>query len=37
MSKLTGEYDTVHRTYSRWIQIAVALVAMAIGWYWLQQ
>jgi hypothetical protein len=37
MSKMTGEYDTVHRTYSRWIQIAVALVAMAIGWYWFQQ
>jgi heat shock protein HtpX len=37
MSKLTGEYDTVHRTYSRWIQIAIAVVAMAIGWYWFQQ
>ena len=37
MSKLEGEYDTMHRTYSRWIQIAVALVAMAIGWYWFQQ
>jgi len=37
MSKLTGEYDSIHRTYSRWIQIALALVAMAIGWYWFQQ
>ena len=37
MSKLTGEYDTVHRTYSRWIQIAVALMAMVIGWYWFQR
>lgn len=37
LSKLTGEYNNVHRTYSRWIQIAVALVAMAIGWYWFQQ
>jgi hypothetical protein len=36
MSKLTGEYDSIHRTYSRWIQILVALAAMAIGWIWFQ-
>lgn len=36
LSKLTGEYATVHRTYSRWIQLAVALVAIAAGWLWLQ-
>ena len=36
MSKLTGEYDNVHRAYSRWVQIGVALVAMAIGGYWFQ-
>jgi heat shock protein HtpX len=36
LSKLTGEYNTVHRTYSRWIQMAVALAAIVIGWIWLQ-
>lgn len=36
LSKLTGEYETVHRTYSRWIQLAVALAAMVAGWIWLQ-
>jgi heat shock protein HtpX len=36
LSKLTGEYETVHRTYSRWIQLAVALAAMVVGWIWFQ-
>jgi heat shock protein HtpX len=37
LSKLTGEFNSVHRTYSRWIQCIVALAAMVIGWIWLQQ
>jgi heat shock protein HtpX len=36
MSKLTGEYQSIHRTYSRWIQLAVALAAIAAGWLWLR-
>ncbi len=35
MSKISDGYN-VHRTYSRWIQIAVALAAIAIGWFWLR-
>jgi heat shock protein HtpX len=35
MAKITNGYN-VHRMYSRWIQIALALAAMVAGWYWLQ-
>ena len=34
LSKIIGEYETVHRTYSRWVQLGVALAAIAIGWVW---
>jgi hypothetical protein len=35
MSKLTAA-GRVHRTYSRWIQFALSLCAIALGWFWLQ-
>ena len=35
MSKLTSEHGTVHRTYSRWIQCLLSLVAIGIGWLWM--
>jgi len=35
MSKIAGETTQAHRTYSRWIQIAVSIVAIAIGWLWM--
>ena len=35
MSRLTGEDGAVHRTYSRWIQCALALGAVVVGWFWL--
>ncbi len=34
MSKIADKYGNVHRTYSRWIQLAVALAAIAAGWFW---
>ena len=35
MSKLTGEDDIPHRAYSRWVQLALAALCVAIGWLWL--
>jgi hypothetical protein len=35
MSKLTGTDNISHRTYSRWVQLILAAVAVAIGWLWL--
>lgn len=35
MSRLTCEDGSIHRTYSRWIQSALALAAIIIGWLWL--
>ncbi|MGD0496901.1 MAG: M48 family metalloprotease [Bryobacteraceae bacterium] len=35
MSRLTGEDGKAHRTYSRWVQYALAAAAVAIGWAWL--
>ncbi len=35
MSKIADGYN-VHRTYSRWVQCAVALGAIAVGWFWLR-
>ena len=35
MSRLTGEDGSVHRTYSRWVQCALALAAVVAGWLWL--
>jgi len=35
MSRLTSEDGSIHRTYSRWVQCALAIAAIAIGWLWL--
>jgi heat shock protein HtpX len=35
MSRLTGEDGSVHRTYSRWVQCALAIVAIVVGCSWL--
>jgi heat shock protein HtpX len=35
MGKLTGSDGKAHRTYSRWIQFALALAAAAAGLMWL--
>jgi heat shock protein HtpX len=35
LSRLVGENNCTHRTISRWVQCAIALAAMAVGWYWL--
>jgi len=35
MSRLTTEAHITHRTYSRWVQLAVAAAAVTIGWIWL--
>jgi hypothetical protein len=35
MSRLTGEDGSVHRTYSRRIQCALAMAAVVSGWFWL--
>ncbi len=35
MSKITSEGGQAHRTYSRWVQYAVSVVAIALGWFWL--
>jgi hypothetical protein len=37
MSRLTAEDGSVHRAYSRWVQCALAIVAIAVGWWWLTQ
>ncbi len=34
MSKLTAEGFQSHRLYSRWIQYAVSVIAIAVGWLW---
>ncbi len=36
MSRIRGENGETSRTYSRWVQSALAIVAVVIGWYWLQ-
>ncbi len=36
MSNLVGEDGKKHRTYSRWIQCALAIAAAVVGWIWLQ-
>lgn len=33
MSRLTGEDGSVHRTYSRWVQCALAISAIVVGWW----
>jgi len=35
MSKLTGVDGKTHRTYSRWVQYAIAIFAATIGFLWL--
>jgi len=35
MSRVTGADLKTHRTYSRWVQYALAAVATAAGWLWL--
>jgi heat shock protein HtpX len=35
MSRLTGENGSVQRTYSRWVQCAVSIAAIVVGWIWL--
>jgi Zn-dependent protease with chaperone function len=35
MSRLRGEDGSVHRTYSRWVQSALAIAAAVVGWLWL--
>jgi heat shock protein HtpX len=35
MSKLTGTDNTSHRAYSRWVQLLLAAIAVAVGWLWL--
>jgi len=35
MARLTGEDGSVHRAYSRWVQCALAIVAIVAGAYWL--
>lgn len=35
MSRLVGSDGKSHRAYSRWIQYALAVAAIVVGWYWL--
>ena len=35
MSKLSGQDHTSHRAISRWVQLGLAAVAVAIGWLWM--
>jgi hypothetical protein len=35
MSKLTGKDCAPHRAYSRWVQLILAAIAVAIGWLWM--
>jgi heat shock protein HtpX len=35
LSRLTGKDLSIHRSYSRWIQLAVAALAVAAGFLWL--
>jgi heat shock protein HtpX len=36
MSKLTEKDGTTHRAYSRWVQQALAVLAVVAGWMWLR-
>ena len=35
MSRLTSEDGSIHKTYSRWVQCALALAALVAGVFWL--
>jgi hypothetical protein len=35
MSQVKGEHVAMRHTYSRWVQCALALAAIVVGWYWL--
>ena len=35
MSRLTTDAKITHRTFSRWVQLALAAGATAVGWIWL--
>lgn len=35
MSRLTAEDNSIHRTYSRWVQCALAIAAVVVGWHWM--
>jgi len=35
MSKLTGSDNTSHRAISRWVQLVLAAIAVAVGWLWM--
>ena len=35
MSRLTSDANVTHRTYSLWVQLALAAAAVTIGWIWL--
>ena len=35
MSRLKGKDSTTHRAYSRWVQYALAGVAVVVSWLWL--
>jgi heat shock protein HtpX len=35
MSKLTGSDNISHRSFSRWVQLVLAAIAVVIGWFWL--
>jgi heat shock protein HtpX len=35
MSRIAGDHQQVHRMYSRWIQLGLALCAVVVGWFWL--
>ena len=35
MSKLTNKDHKAHRAYSRWVQLILAAIAVAIGWLWM--
>lgn len=34
MSKVTDKARNTHRAYSRWVQLILAAIAVAIGWLW---
>ena len=35
MSKLTDQKGKTRRTYSRWVQYALSIAVIALGWMWL--